>query len=219
MIRINLLGEEADNSVKIFLHTVGLSGSIASVILACFIFHNSMLGRLEETEQEASFSETTLNKLREKTKRVEQLEQNKNLLKEKLTTIARLKLKKNGPVHILDDLISAIPERSWMTGIVNKGEGLQFEGIALDPQTVSIFMAKLEVSKWFSTVELVYSSQVMDKERDYPLHKFAILVGLRNPIEVAKLKEKEQQTEQGKEAPPPSQVSSRDRKEDSKKLG
>lgn len=185
MIRINLLGEEADNSVKIFLHTVGLSGSLALVLLGCFIFHNSVLGHLEEVEQEASFSETTLEKLREKTKRVENLQEAKKLLKEKLTTIARLKLKKTGPVHIVDDLTAAIPERAWMTGIQSKNDGLQFEGIALDPQTVSSFMSKLEESKWFSTVELVYSSQVIDKERDFPLHKFAILVNLKNPIELA----------------------------------
>ena len=208
MIKINLLGEEVDNSVKIFLHTIGLSGGIASILLGCFIFHNSMLGRLEDTEQQASFSEQTLDKLREKTKKVENLEKDRNLLKDKLTTIARLKLKKNGPVHILDDLTTAVPERSWMTGIVNKGEGLQFEGIALDPQTVSIFMARLEASPWFSTVELVYSSQVMDKERDYPLHKFAILVNLRNPIEIAKMRKNEADNNPEKAVAPDAQETS-----------
>ena len=186
MIRINLLGEKVDHSTAYFFHGVALVGTLLTTAIACFIFHDSVSLSYDLATQEKAILDGKLSKLMEKTKKVENLEKDKNLLKEKLTTIARLKAKKSGPVHLLDDITLSIPERSWLSAIKQKTDGLEFSGVALDPQTVSGFMTKLQSSKWISGDELVFSRQAMRK--GVPVQEFSLLVKLKNALDVNRAK-------------------------------
>ncbi len=187
MIRINLLGEKVDRSGAYFFHGLALAASAVVSLLLCVVVHSSVSTRLELANNQKLLLDNQLKKLREKTKKVEDLEKDKKLLSEKLTTIARLKAKKTGPVHLLDDITGSIPERSWLVAIKQKSDGLEFQGIALDPQTVSTFMTTLGASKWIQNVELVYSKQVV--KQDVAIQEFSLLVKLRNALEVNKPKE------------------------------
>ncbi len=186
MIRINLLGEKVDRSGAIVVHSLAAGAASFVAIVVCFFVHSSLSNRIEIVSSQKSLYETQVARLREKTKKVENLEKDKKLLSEKLTTIARLKAKKTGPVHLLDDITLNIPERSWLTGIKQKADGLEFTGIALDPQTVSSFMTKLSSSLWIGGVELSYSKQMI--RDDVPVQEFSLLVKLRNALDAAKLK-------------------------------
>lgn len=199
MIRINLLGEKVDRSGVYAIHGLALAGAAILAIFVSILVHTSVSTKLELANNEKSIKDGQLAKLREKTKKVEALEKNKKLLSEKLTTIAKLKAKKSGPVHLLDDITGAIPERSWLMGIKQKTDGLEFQGVALDPQTVSTFMTKLGESKWIQGVELVFSKQVV--KQDVPVQEFSLLVKLRNALEINKPKEKESpRSKDGKDA-------------------
>lgn len=199
MIRINLLGEKVDRSGAYFMHSVALASTTLVAMIVCFIFHDSMSLDFDLATQEKAILDGKLAKLRDKTKKVESLEKNKNLLKEKLTTIAKLKAKKSGPVHLLDDLTTSIPERSWLTGIKQRTDALEFQGIALDPQTVSGFMTKLLASSWISGVELVYSRQAMRK--GVPIQEFSLLVKIKNALEVRKQKAEQEAGKTGAALP------------------
>ena len=189
MIRINLLGEKIDRSGIYAAHGLAVGGATVLAIFFCFLFHSSMTDRLELATNQKAILDGQLAKLREKTKKVEDLEKNKKLLSEKLTTIAKLKANKTGPVHLLDDITKAIPDRSWLTGIKQKPEGLEFQGVALDPQTVSSFMTQLGNSKWIGGVELIYSKQMMRQE--VAVQEFSLLVKLRSSLDAGKDKAKD----------------------------
>ncbi|MFN8390492.1 MAG: PilN domain-containing protein [Bdellovibrionota bacterium] len=186
MIRINLLGEKIDRTGTYAAHGLALAGTVLATLIACFVFHDSKLSDLELLTNEKTLLESQLNKLREKTKQVENLEKDKKLLSEKLTTIAKLKVKKSAPVHLLDDISSYIPQRSWMTSVKQKTDGLEFQGVALDPQTVSSYMTQLATSKWIDTIELIYSRQQV--KDGVPVQEFSFLVKLKNPLDVNKPK-------------------------------
>jgi type IV pilus assembly protein PilN len=103
--------------------------------------------------------EGQLAKLKEANKDVQKLESLKTELRKKLVVVASLKKKKKGPVHILDDINTALPDRAWITQMAEKAGALMVSGVALDNQTISEFMERLSKSEYLSAVDLVESKQ------------------------------------------------------------
>jgi len=81
----------------------------------------------------------------------------KKELEDKLNVIQDLKKGKTGPVRALDDLATEIPNRVWLTSMVETGGSVVLEGSAVDHEDVSAFMKSLQKSKYFSNVVLGYS--------------------------------------------------------------
>ena len=190
MIRINLLGEKQDNAVLHTLQVFAFGCVMLLSMAACYVHYSSTSSELELAQREKTLLNQRLVALREKTKKVENLEKSKVLLKEKLMTISELKAKKNGPVHILHDITQAIPQQAWLTGVSQKSDALEFQGFALDNQTISVFMKTLEASPYFGAVDLVDSR--LQKKEGVPLQKFILLVKLRSALEARKIaKERE----------------------------
>lgn len=180
MIRINLLGEKPDYGPIYMLQATLFAGMMALGIFICFIIHETIGDQLESLEADKVSYEGQLAKLKDRTARVEELEKNKNLLRTKLTTIAKLKMNKSGPVHLLADLTESIPERAWLMASTQKGETMEIRGLALDPQTVSNFMRKLEETPSFGEVDLSYSKQTL--KDGVPIQEFSVLAKLENPL-------------------------------------
>ena len=187
MIRINLLGEKEDRSGIYILQLLAAGGLTLLTLLACFQFQQSQENEVEILVKRKGFLEVQATKLREKTKLVDMLEKNKKILAEKLMTIAKLKAKKQGPVRVLDDLTRIIPERAWFTGVEQKGEQIEFKGIALDNQTVAQFMDNLKRSKYFHGEDLRVSKQYV---RDgVKLQQFHVLARLTSMLQLTEGKE------------------------------
>lgn len=164
MIRINLLGEKKDLSVVFALHFLIGGSVVLSFLLLCVFIHVSLVSDLNHAEEQKELLEGKAKQLREQTKHVAELETKKNILAQKLTTIANLKIKKQGPVRVLDNIATSIPEKSWLMKVSQKGDVLDFNGIALDNQTIAEFINKLSMSPYFTSVELVYSKEFVKDE-------------------------------------------------------
>ncbi len=193
MVRINLLGEKPDYGPIYALQATLYIVVLGLGVFICFIFHETLSSKLESVEADKSSYEGQLAKLRDKTQRVEELEKNKTLLRTKLTTIAKLKMNKSGPVHVLADLTESVPERAWLVAAMQKGETMELRGLALDPQTVSNFMRKLEETPSFGEVDLAYSKQTM--RENVPIQEFSVVAKLENPLQ------RQQQQQEAPKAP------------------
>ena len=75
-------------------------------------------------------------------------------LNDKLHVIALLKKSKSGPVRVLDDLNTSIPDRSWLSTLKESENVLHIAGFALDNQTIAAFMKDLARSDFFESVDL-----------------------------------------------------------------
>lgn len=193
MIRINLLGEKRDNSAIYMLQMLVFGGVLFLVLVACGVVQGAVSGNLEAKEQKKALLNAQVEKLRIKTAKVEELERKRKLLGEKLTTIATLKARKQGPVRVLDGLTASMPSRSWLKGVTQKSESLQFVGIALDNQTVSELMMNLRKSKFYKEVDLGITKQYM---RDgVKLQEFTLAAKLGDPLMQRKLDEMKAPTE------------------------
>jgi type IV pilus assembly protein PilN len=172
MIKINLLGNDTARDPRGILFLVGVAASVVLLVGACFMVHGSYSGSIAEQTLEKETLEGRLAKLRETTEEVRTLEKKKTDLNEKLSVIARLKLSKRGPVRVLDDMNSSIPETAWITAVREKSNLMQIEGHALDNQTISLFMTALEASEYYLKVDLDESKQ--DTKKGVKLQTFRV---------------------------------------------
>ncbi|MCB0323734.1 MAG: PilN domain-containing protein [Bdellovibrionales bacterium] len=184
MIRINLLGEKQDKTGIYAIQILSFAAAVLLCLGGCFIAHSTLTSELASLEGEKAVQQSRLAKLRKQTKKVEELEKMRKLREEKLTTIATLKSRKQGPVRVLADLTESVPERAWLLTVTQKGEMVEFGGIALDNQTVSKFMAALEASDYFHSVDLVRSAQYI--RDDVKLQQFALSAKLTSLLNLGK---------------------------------
>jgi type IV pilus assembly protein PilN len=166
MIKINLLGNDTaiDNSGVFLLG--GYLLSMGACLLVCFILYSSAASDVSQLTEDTTRLQTQLTKLKETTKEVHDLEHKREDLNSKLAVIATLRRSKVGPVRVLDDLNMAVPERAWLTEIKEASGSVKISGVALDNQTVSLFMKDLEASDYFENIELVESKQALAKASD-----------------------------------------------------
>ena len=143
MIRINLLGEQVDRTGSYIIQLLSYFGSLFILLMVLFFVYEQSGSKVEQLKDDSARLEQDLKILEKRTAEVKELEQKEKILKEKLSTIAQLKAKKHGPVHILSDLSSSIPERAWLEAAREKDGILELKGIALDNQTIALFMGDL----------------------------------------------------------------------------
>ena len=166
MIKINLLGNDTaiDNSGVFLLG--GYLLSMAACLLICFVLYSSSASEVSQLTEDTNRLKSQLAKLKETTKEVHGLESKREDLNNKLAVIATLRRSKVGPVRVLDDLNMAVPDRAWLSEIKEASGLLKISGVALDNQTVSLFMKDLEASDYFDNIELVESKQALAKASD-----------------------------------------------------
>jgi type IV pilus assembly protein PilN len=172
MIKINLLGSDTVRDPRGMLLVIGVAASVVLLIVGCVFFQGSMASQVAELGLEKESLEGRLEKLRETTEEVRTLEKKKKDLNDKLSVIARLKLSKRGPVRVLDDMNSSVPETAWITAVKEKSNTMQIEGQALDNQTISLFMTALEGSEYYLKVDLDETKQ--DTKKGVKLQSFRI---------------------------------------------
>lgn len=97
--------------------------------------------------------------------RVDEMEKIKAELQRKLDVIADLRAQRVGPVHVLDDLTVATPERLTLTSVVEKGGAVEIEGYSVSNEIISQFLRGLEASDYFEQVYLKDIEQVKDNKQ------------------------------------------------------
>jgi type IV pilus assembly protein PilN len=160
MIRINLLPlKEAQRALgrRRQISLAALSVIVAFlVMLAPYLMQGRTLGTLD---REIIQLNSDIAKLNQQALEVRDLEKKRVELQAKLKVIDDLKQKRVGPVHILEDLGGATPEKLWLVDSTEAGGQATITGMALDNQTIAEFMRRLQMSKYFYEVDLVETSQ------------------------------------------------------------
>jgi type IV pilus assembly protein PilN len=160
MIRINLLPlKEAQRAMgrRRQASLAALSVVVALlVMLTPYLMQSRTLGALD---REINRLNSDIAKLNAQAVEVRDLEKKRGELQAKLKVIDDLKQKRVGPVHILEDLGAATPDKLWLVDSTEAGGQATITGMALDNQTIAEFMRRLQSSKYFFEVDLVETSQ------------------------------------------------------------
>jgi type IV pilus assembly protein PilN len=110
---------------------------------------------------------------------VQQFEQRKAQLQQRVVLIEQLRKGQTGPVHVVDEISKAVPERLWLTELTQKGDDITLNGMTTSLTGVSDFVANLQNSAWFTKVDIIDSQAEASKATE--LYKFSVRATFRNP--------------------------------------
>jgi type IV pilus assembly protein PilN len=180
MIRINLLPvrvSKRQEAVKREL-AIGAMG-LSVMLLACgavFIMIQAQVSDLKAVNVQL---QQEIDNLKAIVARVDEVDKLKQDLRKKLDVIAQLKRSKHGPVHLLDELSNATPEKLTLTGLREENRNLSITGMAVSNEVISQFLSNMEQSDWFDDVYLIEIDQ--DEQDGYKLKTFSITARLVVP--------------------------------------
>ena len=97
---------------------------------------------------------------------MQKFEARKAQLQQRVTLIEQLRRGQSGPVHVLDEISKAIPERLWLTELKQRGEEFTLVGMTTSLTGVSDLVANLETSSWFKKPVELIDSQVEANDND-----------------------------------------------------
>jgi type IV pilus assembly protein PilN len=163
MIKVNLLPEVSRKTVKKRIKPVRQIPVTWIVIgLVCVLATCVVLGviqwayekKAQNLRDEIAAVDQEIKKLGIEIQKVEQFKLQKEDLEKKLGVIHQLKVAQMGPVHILDQLASAVPPRLWLQEISSSGSAITIQGSSLEHTQISTFIENLKKSPYFANVEL-----------------------------------------------------------------
>lgn len=180
MIRINLLPvREARRKAGVRQQMMLLAASLIGAVVLSGAIHSWMLGSIASARGRVKSLEQQLAKYKPQQEQVEQFKAKKAEIEQKLAVIANLERSRSGPVRIMDELSSTIPDRVWLTGLTADKGRIGLGGMSLDNELVAVFLSKLDDSPYFANVEL--ESTELKLVESLKLNTFKIRAALESP--------------------------------------
>lgn len=188
MIRINLLAVERERTKR----GTGISVAHRVTAGAVLIILATLLGMgwwywklqadsaavdagIAEAERETQALRTVLAE-------VQKFETRKAQLQQRVELIEQLRRGQSGPVHAIDEISKAIPDRLWLTELVQKGDDYQISGMTTSLTGLSDFVANLEASTWFNRPIDIVDSQIETGAKAVgEIYRFSIRAVFHNP--------------------------------------
>ncbi len=189
MIRINLLAVEragTKRSAGSMIPAAHRTTIVASLILIgtallvgwWFWSLRTTSARLDEA---IINGERETQQLRSVLAQVQKFEARKAQLQQRVSLIEQLRRGQGGPVHVLDEISKAIPERLWLTELDQKGEEFTLSGMTTSMTGLADFVANLETSAWFKKPIDIVDSQVQAYKEAGDMFKFSVKATFYNP--------------------------------------
>ncbi len=188
MIRINLLAVDRERSKRSgalipAAHRVTIAASL--LVIATFLGVGWWFWSLRQTsarlDADIAKGEVETQQLRSVLAQVQKFEARKAQLQQRVSLIEQLRRGQSGPVHLLDELSKAVPERLWLTEMTQKGDDFVIAGMTTSLTGLSDFVANLESSVWFKKPIDNVDSQVMTDAKPGDIYKFSIKATFNNP--------------------------------------
>ena len=155
MIRINLLPvrhSRRQEAVKgeIVVALIGLALICVAMSGMYLVVH----GELSEARAQNRVLQQGIDKTKQIVAEVDEQERISQDLNTKLRVIKRLKANRVGPVHMLDELSQATPEKLQLVSVEENQKKVSITGVAVTNEVISDFLGNLEKSDYFSEVYL-----------------------------------------------------------------
>jgi type IV pilus assembly protein PilN len=187
LIRINLLAVERGAAKRTTLIpaaqrvTVGASLILLAGGLAIGWWFWSLGRTSRQLDQDIARAETETQQLRSVLAQVQKFETQRAQLQQRVTLIEQLRQGQTGPVHVLDEISTAIPERLWLTELSQTVDVLTISGNTTSLTGVSDFVANLEASGWFKRPVDIVDTQMSQDTKTGDLVKFSVKATINNP--------------------------------------
>ena len=187
MIRINLLAVERERTRKRIIipaaHRVTIAASLVLLLTLLGIgwWFWYLHQKSAALDSEIAKAQVETQQLRGVLAQVQKFESRKAQLQQRVTLIEQLRRGQAGPVHVLDEISRALPDRLWLTEVSQKGNDFTLTGMTTSLTAVSDFIANLESTNWFKKPVEIIDSQVQSDEKTGDLFKFSLKAVFDDP--------------------------------------
>jgi len=155
MIRINLLPyRAARRQAQILQHLVVVLGAVALAVLISLTAHwigSAQLSSLQEDYARIRAENVALQK---KIGKIKDLDNLRADVERKLKLVDELQQGRFRSLKTFDAISRTIPENVWLSGVDDKGNSINLNGLGESNTAVANFMRNLEASETFSNVRL-----------------------------------------------------------------
>jgi type IV pilus assembly protein PilN len=189
MIRINLLAVDRGPVKKTRGATVVTAAQrvtiaaaliLLSTIVAVGWWYWSLHTTSSRLDDEIAKAEIEAQQLRSVLAQVQKFETRKAVLQQRVSLIEQLRRGQTAPVHVLDEVSRALPDRLWLISMAQHGQDFTIDGRTTSLTALSDFVANLEASAWFKRPVEILDSQV-DQTPAGDLVRFTIRATTQNP--------------------------------------
>lgn len=187
MIRINLLAVERGPVKRAALipaaHRVTIAAGLVLLLTVLVIggWFWSLRRSSQEVDQEIARAETEIMQLRTVLVQVQKFEAQRAQLQQRVTLIEQLRRGQSAPVHVIDEIAKALPDRTWLTEMVQKGNDVTLAGMTTSNMGVSDFVANLEASGWFKRPVDIIGTETKTDPKTGELVTFSVKGTVHNP--------------------------------------
>ncbi|HVN86992.1 MAG TPA: PilN domain-containing protein [Candidatus Binatia bacterium] len=166
MIRVNLLPLKETQRAVGQRQQISVALLSLSVALLLMVVPFVMQGRkLSQLDDRVATLQQEIIQLNEQTKEARDLDKKKKELAAKLKVIDDLNQKRVGPLHVMEALSTAAPEKLWLVEFAESRALATITGLALDNQTIATFLRQLGASPYFVKVDLDEAAQQAQPNR------------------------------------------------------
>ncbi len=155
MIRINLLPVKAAKKRELGI-TQLVMGLMVIVVAAGanWMWQKREADILDEISREVRRTQEDIRELEKIIGEVKDIEQRKEQVEAKLDVLTDLRDRSTGPVKMMDELASLIPNEVWISRFNEAGMDLSLDGEALAHEDLAAFISALNRSPYFENIEL-----------------------------------------------------------------
>jgi type IV pilus assembly protein PilN len=143
---------------------VALLGVAACVGIVISIgIHVHLASAKSKQQRMIAAARAELQELEKTRKEVERFRQEREEIERKLNVIENLQASREGPVRVMDEIATRMPDRMWLTELTMDNGMLSMNGVSLDAEIVAAFLTSLSESSLISNVELA-GTQLKEKD-------------------------------------------------------
>ena len=182
MIEINLLPvREARRKADIRELAMQIALLLLITAAAIGIVHSRQADHIALAGVRVAQMQNDIEQFKPQLEQVAAFRKQKARLEKKINVIDGLDRARSGPVRILSELATRVPERLWLTSLEAKGMGLTLKGESLDNEIVAQFLRSLGESEYFVDVDLD-STELGKVKKGVRLVTFSIRATVANPM-------------------------------------
>ncbi|NOY70385.1 MAG: PilN domain-containing protein [Deltaproteobacteria bacterium] len=161
MIRINLLPFRAARSKENIRRQVSVFLLSLSLLIVVLVGINIILGKkVNSSESRLASIKQEVRVYEKKAAKVEEFKKQLDALNKKIEVVDQLKTHRKEPPQLLSAFTEmVVPGRMQITKLELNGDNFDIGGVALDNETIAVFMKRIERSKRFKSVVLTSSRQ------------------------------------------------------------
>ena len=170
MIKINLLPVRAAKKREfgrqqlMLFALVLLLGGIGN-----YFWYSIVESQKDQLDQQIGRTRAEIATLEKTIGEVKSIKEDKRALEDKLKILDTLKKGRTGPVKVMDELATLIPQKVWIADYVETTGGVTMKGSAATYEDLSTFSKKLKASKHFRDITIRRATQKADGIVDWDI--------------------------------------------------